>query len=170
MASKLNFDVIGAGFLWLVTIVCVSSCTSIASATQPCHQFFVQKQVAYVAPVYAAPVYYQAGKDIEAEALAEKVARLAVPKIIAQLSTAQVKQQTTPQSAISQHCSKCHSGAAPKAGLVLDGVTELACSQITKSLRALASEEMPKDHKISPEVKGAIMQELLDLERKEVSQ
>ncbi len=41
-----------------------------------CQQFFVQKVVAV--PVVAYPqVYYQAGVDLQAEALAEKVARKA---------------------------------------------------------------------------------------------
>lgn len=133
-----------------------------------CRQFFVH-QAAVVAPVVAVPqVYYQAGKDIEAEALAEKVARLAVPKIIAQLNVGNLRQQqTAPQSAIAQHCSKCHSGATPKAGVVYDGVTTLACFQVTNALRALRDDAMPKDHKLTPEQKGAVMDELLNLERKD---
>lgn len=136
-----------------------------------CGHFFVKQQVAYVAPIYAAPVYYQAGKDIEAEALAEKVARLVAPKIAAQLKAGNVpQQQTASQSMLAQHCAKCHSGATPKANTVYDGVTELACFQVTAALRSIRDESMPKDHKISPEVKGAIMEELLNLERKEVIQ
>lgn len=137
-----------------------------AHATHPCGQFFYKHQaVAVVAPVYAAPVYYQAGRDIEADSLAEKVARLAVPKIIAQLQTSSVqKQQSHSQSAIAQHCAKCHSGAAPKAGIIYDGQTSLQCFQVTSALRAISTDSMPKDHKLTPEQKGAIMAELLDLE------
>src|SRR5688572_9946215 len=50
-----------------------------------CRQFFVQKQYAYAQPVVAAYAYpavqYLAGQDIQAEALAEKVARLVDKKL-----------------------------------------------------------------------------------------
>ncbi len=166
MASKLNWDLIGACVIWAVTIACVSSCTSVASATTPCHQFFVQKQVAYVAPVYAAPVYYQAGVGVEQDALAVKVAKIVVGQLRAELKAGPVQQQVAAhQSAIAQHCSKCHSGATPKAGIVYDGQTSLDCWQVTSALRSIRDGAMPKDHKIAPEVKGQLMEELLNLEQ-----
>lgn len=140
-----------------------------------CRQFFV-KQVVVAQPVVQAvavsPYIYQAGRDIEADALAAKVAALVAPKIVEQLkaaggTAAQPLAAPVVQPLVAQHCAKCHSGAAPKAGLVLDGTTPLLCSQITASLRQLAADKMPQDHQIAPSVKGAIMQELLDLERKE---
>lgn len=70
----------------------------------------------------------------------------------------------TPNSALAQHCKKCHSGAAPKAGLVFDGITDLKCSEVTAALRQIASNKMPKDHQIDGPTKGALMGELLDLE------
>lgn len=143
----------------------------IAAFTPPahagnCQPFFYKQAVVAVAPAYVAPVYYQAGIGIENDALAAKVAKIVVGQLRAELKAGS-QQQTAPgasKSAIAQHCSKCHSGAAPKGGIVLDGVTDLACSQITASLRAIADESMPKDHKIAAEVKGQLMQELLALE------
>lgn len=136
-----------------------------------CHQFFQKVQVVQqvqkviVPAVAVSPYIYQAGRDIEADALAAKVAALVTQQLLAQPLT---QPQTAPASAIAQHCAKCHSGATPKGGLTLDGVTPLLCSQITASLRQIASDEMPKDHKLPPELKGQIMSELLALERKEL--
>jgi len=145
-----------------IALSLIASCQSAYGAD--CRQFFYKQQVVAVAPVVAYPhVYYQAGVGVEQDALAAKVAKLVIGQLRAELKTAP-QQQTSKQSAIARHCAKCHSGAAPKAGIVLDGVTSLACSQITSSLRAIASEEMPKDHKLTPEQKGAVMQELLNLE------
>lgn len=72
-----------------------------------------------------------------------------------------------PNSALVQHCKKCHSGAKPKVGLVLDGLTKLKCSQITAALRALRDDLMPKDHAVDGAVKGQLMEELLALEVRE---
>ena len=151
---------------WLLAVVlAITSCTS-AHATSPCNQFFHHKQaVAVVAPVYAAPIYYQAGRDIESEAIAAKVAKIVIGQLRAELNTPQKQAATASASAIAQHCGKCHSGANPKAGIVYDGITGLACVQVTAALRSIAREEMPKDHKLTPEQKGEVMQELLDLEQ-----
>jgi hypothetical protein len=172
--------------LWALFVLFIVALAALAMAgtadAAGCNQFFVT-QAAYV-PVVAYPqVYYQAGRDIEAEALAEKVARLAVPRILEQLRTtsvppSQIQQKQVQQnpaksplsSALAQHCAKCHSGAAPKGGIVYDGQTGLQCNQITAALRAIADNSMPKDHKVSPEIKGLLMEELLNLERKEPSE
>ncbi len=135
-----------------------------AAQAANCQQFFYQRQVAYVAPVVAYPqVYYQAGRDIEAEALAEKVARLVDKKLELR---AQQRQQVTaaPPSTIAQHCAKCHSGATPKAGLVFDGVTALDARHVTAALKQIRDQTMPKDHKLPPGAAPALMEELLNLE------
>lgn len=128
-----------------------------------CGQFFQHKQ-AVVVPVIAQPhVFYKAGADIEAEALAEKVARILREKVsLTQEAEAPPRPAVT---ALAQHCAKCHRGANAKAGLVYDGRTDLECFEVTKALRAIADGSMPKDHKLTPEEKGELMQELLDLER-----
>lgn len=75
-----------------------------------------------------------------------------------------VNPSQNPNSALVQHCKKCHSGAAPKAGIVFDGITDLKCAQVTAALRQIAANKMPKDHQIDNLAKGALMQELLNLE------
>ncbi len=164
---KLNWDAILAFAFWAITLAIFFFCASRAQAGHPCNQFFHQQVVA-VAPVVA-PVYYQAGVGIEQDALAAKVARIVVGQLRSELHAqgGQLHAQATSarKSAIAQHCAKCHSGPTPKAGIVYDGVTSLACVQVTAALRSLAKEEMPKDHKLTPDQKGAVMQELLDLEQ-----
>lgn len=137
-----------------------------ATATSPCNQFFAYKQ-AYVAPVvaYAAPVVqYYAGQDIQAEALAEKVARLVDKKLELRLAQRQQQVQARPQSILAQHCAKCHSGATPKASMTYDGLTPIPPDMVVAALRAIRDEAMPKDHKIDAAVKGALMEELLSLD------
>jgi len=154
---------------WIVAAAVVIALMSLFSgkayATSPCNQFFSYKQ-AYVAPVvaYAAPVVqYYAGQDIQAEALAEKVARLVDKKLELRLQQRQQQVQTRPQSMLAQHCAKCHSGATPKASLTYDGLTPIPPELVVSALRAIKDEAMPKDHKIDAAVKGEIMQELLNL-------
>jgi uncharacterized membrane protein len=142
-----------------------------STASADCRQFFVAKhhrQVAVVQQVvapYYPPIYYAAGQDLQAEALAAKVAALVEKKL------AQRQEQNTPpapQSILAQKCAKCHSGATPKGGITLDGTTELLCRQITASIRAVSSDSMPKGGPVlTPEEKGALLEELLSLERKE---
>src|SRR5688500_11474473 len=69
-----------------------------------CGNFFHHKAVAVVAqPV----VLYQAGRDIEAEALAEKVARLVAQKLQAPLTQ---RAEPLTQGLLSQRCASCHNG------------------------------------------------------------
>jgi len=162
---KLNWDLVAAFLMWLgIVLAMLLVYSDRANATQPCHQFFQHQQVVAVAPVVA-PVYYQAGVGIEQDALAAKVARIVVGQLRAELNAKPQQQVASKQSALAQHCGKCHSGASPKGGITYDGVTSLACFQVTAALRSIAREEMPKDHKLTPEQKGQVMQELLDLEQ-----
>lgn len=153
--------VMAVTFLVATALLLILAATAEAGG---CRQFFVQKQVAYVAPVYAAPIYYQAGLSIEQDALAEKVACLVTQKLAANQT---LQQQAPRASAVTQHCAKCHSGATPKGDFVFDGSSPLFSQHITAALRAIASDKMPKDKKLTPEQKGALMQELLDLEAQE---
>ena len=149
--------------IFLVATAALLILASTAKASG-CRQFFVQKQVAYVAPVYAAPVYYQAGLGVEQDALAEKVARLVTQKLAA---TQTLQQQGPKASAVTQHCAKCHSGKTPKGDVLFDGSSPLFSQHITAALRAISTDKMPKDRKLTPEQKGQLMQELLDLEAQE---
>ncbi len=135
-----------------------------------CHHFFHQQAI--VAPVIAQPVVlYQAGRDVELDALADRIVqRLEQRQSIKQQQVAPATQpltQATTQSVMVQHCMKCHSGATPKAGIVYDGVTNLTGDQIVEALKSVLDGSMPKDHKLPDESKGPLMEELLKLQRKE---
>lgn len=127
-----------------------------------CHQFFaapvVQQVVAYP------QVYYSVGQDLQTEALAEKVAAL-VEKKLALRAAVKAEPVVSPSSALVTNCGKCHSGPNAKAGIMYDG-SPLKCGDITKALRAIAADKMPKGSKIDGATKGQLMQELLDLEAK----
>ena len=161
---------------------CVVACNA------DCRQFFRQ-QVVYQQQAYIAQpvVLYQAGRDVELDALAERlvqrleqrltqkqsVSRQPIQKNSAVQAPSQspdaqsMESPSAPTLAMAQQCAKCHSGATPKAGMIFDGETALLCSQITKALRAIASDKMPKDHALTPDQKGAVMEELLALEHRE---
>lgn len=186
---------IEAAKIILVLLFCCIVCAIVTQWANgaDCRAFFYKKQVvqqvAYVAPVYYAQpyyaplAYYAAGADIQSEAQAEKIARLAVPKILAQLQ-APLKQQvkapiarplpqpelpTHPVSILATKCAKCHSGAAPKKGITIDGKTAMFCDQITASIRMIRDDLMPKDGPpLTPDEKGQALEELLALERSNI--
>lgn len=72
-------------------------------------------------------------------------------------------------SVMASVCAKCHAGATPKGALIYDGETGLECNQITRALKQIRSNKMPPptEAPLSVEQKGAILEELLSLERKE---
>lgn len=175
--------------LLFLTIVTAAFALCAAATAGECHHFFQQAKVVQVvqhhaqavvvAPVhhaYVAPqILYQAGQYIEAEAIAEKAALRALAKFTAYQQQSAVRPQVaTPppvpaaENIVAEKCGKCHSGAAPKAGLTLDGVTGLPCDAITASLRAIKDDKMPKrpDAPLTPEEKGLLMEALLALESK----
>lgn len=165
MASTLNRY---AAYLmpWAVLLAIVSWLALAAPArASNCRQFFHQQVQQVVAVQAYAPVYYAAGAGIEQDALAAKITRQVVAQLRQEFTTGGLKQQqTSNQSAIAIHCGKCHSGPAPKAQVTYDGVTALACFQVTAAIRAISTDHMPKDHKLTPDQKGQLLQELLDLE------
>lgn len=137
-----------------------------------CGQFFVHQKVvqAYAAPTlaYAPAVYYQAGLGVEQDALAEKIARIVTARLESQIAARLTQSSRTSPgstSVLAQRCSRCHAGAAPKAGIVLDGATPLLCHQITAAIRSVRDDSMPKGGPpLSPEDKGRLLEELLALE------
>lgn len=142
-----------------------------STARADCRQFFVQRQVAYAAPVYYAQAYYQVGRDLEAEALAEKVARLAAPKVaalVAQQLNAQ-QQQRVAASVLAQNCARCHSGATPKAGLIFDGLTPVPDEHFRRTVEIIgAGVDVPPEMQklvanLTAEAKGKILDELVAL-------
>ena len=169
--------------LLFVTIIAAAFALVAAATAGECHHFFAapvvqhHAQAVVVAPVhqaYVAPqILYQSGQYIEAEAIAEKAALRALAKFTAyQQQTARSQAVATPppvpaaENIVAEKCGKCHSGAAPKAGLTLDGVTGLPCDAITASLRAIKDDKMPKGAPLTPEEKGLLMEALLALESK----
>lgn len=166
----------------IVFVAIVAAVLSLVAAATAgdCHHFFAQpvvvKQVVqhHAQAVIAYPqVAYYAGRDVEADALAEKVARLVTLRLTAATNlTARAAQQAPelpPRESVNivmEKCGKCHSGAAPKGGLTLDGATGLPCDAITASLRAIKDDRMPKGAPLSPEEKGLLMEALLALESK----
>lgn len=165
-AARLLVTAVRAVLLAAITLL--SAVVPLTASGADCRQFFTY-QYAYAAPVVYPQVYYAAGKDIEAEALAAKVAKLVASQLRAEL-TATPKglghPVATRQSALAQHCAKCHSGANPKGGITIDGVTPMRCEQILAAIRAVADGSMPKGltQVLSPQVKGQLLEELLALE------
>lgn len=117
--------------------------------------------------------YYRVGEALivpelvaELRALRAEVAALKVaPQTAPQADTA-----PPPTSMIATKCAKCHTGNTPKGGVFLDGQTQLGCSSITEALRKIAAGTMPPPESgvtLTPQEKGQLMQELLDLERKD---
>ena len=162
--------------LLFVSIVAAVLSLCAAATAGDCHHFFapvVAKQVVAhhaVAQVVAYPqVYYQAGQAIEAEAIAERAAVRALAKFQAIQAQRYQPQQANvpppaPQNIVAEKCGSCHGGAAPKAGLTLDGVTPVPCASVLESLRQIKDDKMPKGGKLSPEEKGLLMEALLQLE------
>lgn len=163
--------------LLFTTIVAATLALCAAATAGDCHHFFAQpvvvKQVVAhhaVAQVVAYPqVFYQAGAGIEAEAIAERAAVRALAKFQAIQAQRYQPQQTNvpppaPMNIVAEKCGSCHGGAAPKAGLTLDGVTPIPCASVLESLRQIKDDKMPKGGKLSPEEKGLLMEALLALE------
>mgnify|MGYP006935487306 CR=1 FL=1 len=170
--------------LLFTTIVAATLALCAAATAGECNAFFchANKQVVanhvqavvlpHVAQVVAYPqVLYQAGYNIEIEAAVTKVIRR-------ELSAFEYRQQQryqpqqanvpppAPQNIVAEKCGSCHGGAAPKAGLTLDGVTPVPCASVLESLRQIKDDKMPKGGKLSPEEKGLLMEALLQLEAK----
>lgn len=146
----------------LPALIILLGIAGIATARN-CHHFFAQPVA--VQQVVAYPqVYYSVGQDLQTEALAEKVAAM-VEKKLALRAAIKSEPEAVPSKYLAQNCGKCHSGPNAKAGLVYDG-SPLKCSDVTKALRAIAADKMPKGVKIDVATKGGLMDELLELEVK----
>lgn len=148
-----------------------------------CGQFFVQKQVAYVAPVYAAAyvqpqVYYQAGRDLELRAAVREALRAELPQALTQALTSPnghpiKQQQTGPQqsSVFVSKCARCHTGANPKGEITLDGQTAIFPEQFVRIAAMLGENiDVPPEMKrvvdsLTPAEKGSILSEMIALSR-----
>jgi cytochrome c5 len=159
----------------IIFAVWVALFVLIASTASGNDCYIAQRQVAYyVQPVYVAPlVYYSAGQNLIAEANVEKIAQRVYQlqqqrqqsKTAAVQAPAQRFEQAQERfSVLAAKCAKCHSGPNPKAGLIIDGKTEMLCHQITQSIRAIRDDHMPLDRPLSAAEKPIALEELLALE------
>jgi hypothetical protein len=71
---------------------------------------------------------------------------------------------TEPVTPVAQHCAKCHGIAVPKGDFYLDGKPGMRAEDITKAIRMVAADHMPKDRKLTREQKNELLQDLLQLE------
>lgn len=133
-----------------------------------CRVFFQQHHAVAVQQVVAVQplILYQAGADIQAEALAEKVARLVQQKLT--LAQQAPQQQRVAPSAFAK-CAACHTGENAAGGLVLDGQTLLDCQTYAAWGRmAGLGEGIPDKMRavvgsLSPQEKGDINEAILRL-------
>jgi hypothetical protein len=152
--------------LAIATAVALILCAICSTAHADCRQFFVQRHV-YVAPVvaYAAPVYYQAGRDLEAEALADKVTKLVTAKLEAKLTAPQAVRAKASAGAFSK-CVRCHGEGA---SVVLDGSAKVTCftyarwGQIAGQGKDVPPEMKKLIDSLTPEEKGAVADAMLNL-------
>lgn len=138
-----------------------------SQADATCRHFFVKQQVVAVQQVAVQPfVLYQAGADIHADSLAEKVARLVQQKLT--LAQQAPQAQRVAPSAFAR-CASCHTGANAAGGLVLDGQTLLDCQTYAQWGRmAGLGEGIPEKMKaliggLTPQEKGDINEAILRL-------
>lgn len=119
----------------------------------------VIKQVV-VQQVY--PVYYQIGQAIRFQAGEEKLRSIIREELAASKQVAQKK-----AGALREHCGKCHGTqlTSPKGERFFDSGFNLTADAAWDALDAVADGTMPKDHKLTPEQKGAVLDELRTLRK-----
>lgn len=125
----------------------------------------------------AAQPLYQVGTGLQNQAERERIENNAVARYrqgladglkIAGGNVQQLVQDLKP-SVVQQKCGSCHSGNAPKGGLLLGSGVKYSPGQITKALRILSGDNVPTEMEsvikgLKPEDQAAIMQELLNNE------
>lgn len=70
-------------------------------------------------------------------------------------------------SLIAQKCGQCHGQqlSEPKGKLFLDSGLKLDCEAVLASIRAIKSDRMPQGEKLTPDEKGRLLDELLELSK-----
>lgn len=74
----------------------------------------------------------------------------------------QQRQNGGGQEAVAMYCGKCHDKAEPDGAFLISG--SLAPRDVTKSIRMLASGEMPQGTTLTKEQRNAVLQGLLSME------
>lgn len=79
----------------------------------------------------------------------------------------QLPAPATGNSLIAQKCGKCHGQqlAEPKGKLYLDTGLKLDCESVLTSIRAIKSGSMPQGSTLTPDEKGRLLDELLELSK-----
>lgn len=151
------------------------------------HQKAVVQQVITPQVYYGAPqVSYFVGQNVRIEALVQQALRTdpdyeAFQKFRQWQAMTQDATGTAPPAGqvnnagetpapaplLSARCAQCHSGATPKAGLIIDGQTPLTSEQAIHAMRRITAGEMPPKGALSPEEAGAAFTELLELSKPE---
>lgn len=129
----------------LVTPVIAGHCRRSRIVVQNRHAQVATVHSAYVPvqQIYAVQPIYQIGSALREEAVAQRAAELALKSLVQQLQANPMAQQqlgqpcppedgapptngdARAQQLFNQHCLRCHSGAAPRAGLDLSDVRQL---------------------------------------------
>lgn len=169
------FAEIGSRRLVLVACLAIAGCPKDSYGGNGCN-LFAHRQVyqhhAVVQQVVAPYAIYQAGADIQADALAEKVAAKVLKLVQAQTAQQQKaapEPVTRPTSNAFAKCASCHTGANAAGGVVLDGVTKISCHAYARwGLMAAKGKDIPQQMRalmssLSNEDKGQLNLELLDL-------
>lgn len=182
--ARISIVAIGRSFVlrFLVALLVVGCFFDSAKACERCGLFgnrcaLKQVQAVVAQPIYAQPyaVNYFVGAPIRVEAIVQQALR-ADPQWqefqqFKQWQTLrahepQATSQAVASSLIAANCASCHSGAKPAKGLVLDGETAVTCEQKLAAMKAVRDGKMPPPNKaaaLSPEAKGDLLSELLDL-------
>ena len=171
---------------FMAAMVAVGFCTASADACNRCGlrkcAFVKQAVVVHPQVYYGAPqVSYFVGQEVRVEALVQQALRTnpdyeAFQKFrqwqsltngtappAGQVSNSEPSSEPAP--ILAAKCAQCHSGATPKAGLVIDGQTPLTAEQAIHAMREITAGEMPPKSPLSPDEAGAAFSELLDLSR-----
>lgn len=90
-------------------------------------------------------------------------------KVEQKIEARPTEQVSSEASVLSAKCASCHGKelTQPKAGLYIDAGIKLDCKTALKSLQLIKSGKMPKDGTLTPEEKGAILDELLQNSKEE---
>ena len=126
-----------------------------------CHHLY--RPAHHVAVVQPVTVLYSVGDSLVVEA--------AVEKALQRREALEAQKQTAPASVLSAKCARCHSGDSAKGGFDLSqGVNDSQFRRIVEMIgagRNVPAEMKPVVSSLSPEQKGALTDELLNLKPQE---
>jgi len=158
-----------AAFPCNLCLLLLAFVTGTANATPPCNHFFQKQVIAAPVVAYAAPVYYQAGVNLEIESQIRKAVREELRQALSVAPQQLRQQQTATQPSAFAKCVSCHTGPTAKGGVVLDGLASVSCHVYARwGEMAGLNENIPSAMKklvesMGPEEKGAINTAMLRL-------